>query len=121
VTVASNPQAEAFETMRRGVLFLLIAWLLIGIGLSLALFGVITGALSAPSHPGLGLGGAMGALVAMIVVVIVGAIIALVGLWGHFVPGVEKLAEINPEFSTAATLIRVGLYYGLILPLSGAI
>ncbi|WP_434731157.1 DUF973 family protein [Thermogladius sp. KZ2Tp1] len=121
MTVVSNPQAEAFETMRRGVLFLLIAWLLIGIGLSLTLFGVFTGALLAPRHLGLGLAGAMGALVAMIVVVIVGAIIALVGLWGYFVPGVRKLAEINPEFSTSATLIRVGLYYGLILLLIGAL
>ena len=121
MTIVSNPQAEAFETMRRGVLFLLIAWLLIGIGLSLALIGMFTGALLAPSHPGLGLGEAMGALAAMIVVVIVGAIIALVGLWGYFVPGVRKLAEINPEFSTSATLIRVGLFYGLILLLIGAL
>ncbi|MGC9181684.1 DUF973 family protein [Thermogladius sp.] len=121
MTVVSNPQAEAFETMRKGALFLLIAWLLIGIGLSLALFGMFTGALLAPRHLGLGLAGAMGALAAMVVVVIVGAIIALVGLWGYFVPGVKKLAETNPELSTAATLIRVGLFYGLILLLIGAL
>ncbi|ACL11533.1 Protein of unknown function (DUF996) [Desulfurococcus amylolyticus 1221n] len=99
----------------------MIAWLFIGIGLSLTLIGVLTGALLAPSHPGLGLGEAMGARAAMIVVVIVGAIIALVGLLGYFVPGVEKLAETNPEFSTAATLIRVGLFYGQILLLIGAL
>lgn len=59
--------------------------------------------------------------VAIIVVLIIGAIIALIGLWGKFIPGVERLASLNPEFSTAKTLIKIGLFWGIILLIIGVV
>jgi len=63
----------------------------------------------------------LGLVIALIVLLIIGGIIALIGLWGKFIPGVEKLAVINPEFGTSRTLIKIGLFWGIILLIVGAI
>jgi hypothetical protein len=55
----------------------------------------------------------LGLVIALIVLLIVGGVIALIGLWGKFIPGVEKLAVINPEFGASRTLIKIGLFWGL--------
>jgi MFS family permease len=112
------PLVEAFESMKRGALYLIIAWLLIGIGLMSVIAGSFT-SLMLGFHGGKVL--LVGSLVAMAIVLIVGVIIALIGLWGNFIPGTKRLAEVRPEFATSATLIQVGLFYGLIVMLIGAL
>ncbi len=115
---AASPLVEAYELMRKGALYLIIAWLLVGVGLLFVVFGLLAAGVFGPHRPALGF---VGSLVAVIVVLVVGAIIALVGLWGYFIPGTRKLAEARPEFSTSATLIRIGLLYGIIIILVGAL
>ncbi len=53
--------------------------------------------------------------------IIVGGIIGAMGLSGKFVPSLRKLAELNPEFKTASTLVYVGLFWGTILMVTGAV
>jgi uncharacterized membrane protein len=115
---SQSPLVEAFESMKRGALYLIIAWLLIGLGLMSVIAGSLT-SLTLGFHGGKVL--LVGSLVAMAIVLIVGVIIALIGLWGNFIPGAKRLAEVRPEFATSATLIRVGLFYGLIVMLIGAL
>ena len=114
---SQSPLVEAFESMRRGALYLIIAWLLIGLGLMSVIASFFT-SLSLGFHGG---GGLLGSLVALVIVLVIGVIIALIGLWGNFIPGVKRLAEVRPKFKTSATVIRVGLFYGLILILIGAL
>ena len=117
-TASQPPLVEAFESMRRGALYLIIAWLLIGIGLTFLIVGSFT-SLTLGYHEGKML--LEGSLVAVVIVLIIGAIIALIGLWGDFIPGAKRLAEVRPEFTTSATLIRVGLFYGTIVMIIGAL
>ncbi|MEM1596617.1 MAG: DUF973 family protein [Desulfurococcaceae archaeon] len=38
-----------------------------------------------------------------------------IGLWGKFLPGLGILKDVVPEISTAESLIRIGYFWGLIL------
>jgi len=60
-------------------------------------------------------------LLSLLVLLVIGGIIGLVGLWGKFVPGVRRLAELNPEFETSSTLIYIGLLWGIVLMMIGAV
>ncbi len=129
VTTASL-LVEAYRSMRRGALLLVIAWLLLGVGLLFLLMGLFAavGAVTVVepfSGPGAGFNRPLveptAVLVAPVVVLLVGAVTALIGLWAYFVPGVERLAEAEPEFSTPADLIRAGLFYGLIVLVVGVL
>ncbi|WP_440059469.1 DUF973 family protein [Thermogladius sp. 4427co] len=117
--MATNDQVlEAYRDMREGSLYLIIAWLLIGIGLiafAASLIGFLAGGFAIGRHTGLA------SLVGLAVLVIVGGLIALIGLWGKFVPGVKKLASANPEYGTAASLVNIGLFWGIVLLLVGAL
>jgi hypothetical protein len=107
--------AEAYRLMRDGILLLIIAALLIGVGTTILAFTLFSALFA------LRFGALMETAVAIIVVLIIGAIIALIGLWGKFIPGVERLASLNPEFSTAKTLIKIGLFWGVILLIIGVV
>lgn len=102
---------EAYGSMRRGILYIMIGWLLIGIGLMATLLGFFAttprGAM------------ALGLTLTLIALVIAGAIVGLIGLYSHFIPGTTKLASVDPRYSTAATLIKIGYVWGLILLIIG--
>jgi len=106
--------AEAYRLMREGALLLIISSLLVGAGMVLLFFSIIPAAF-------VGFKAVLGLVIALIVLLIVGGVIALIGLWGKFIPGVEKLAVINPEFGTSRTLIKIGLFWGIILLIVGAV
>jgi hypothetical protein len=106
--------AEAYRLMREGALLLIISSLLVGVGIVLLYFSIIPVAFA-------GFEAVLGLVIALIVLLIIGGVIALIGLWGKFIPGVEKLAVINPEFGTSRTLIKIGLLWGIILLIVGAI
>lgn len=40
-------------------------------------------------------------MMVFLIAITISAVIALVGLWGRFIPGVNRLASANPEFSIA--------------------
>jgi len=42
-------------------------------------------------------------------------ILWLIGVWGFFVPGASRVGKANPEFSTAATLIKIGYFWGILV------
>jgi uncharacterized membrane protein len=106
--------AEAYRLMREGALLLIISSLLVGAGMVLLFFSIIPATFA-------GFEAVLGLVIALIVLLIVGGVIALIGLWGKFIPGVEKLAVINPEFGTSRTLIKIGLFWGIILLIVGAV
>ncbi|MEL9940655.1 MAG: DUF973 family protein [Ignisphaera sp.] len=108
-----DPYVEAYKSMREGALYLFIAWILIGVGLASVIFSLVTTVFAG------GFTAIIGALIGIIIVLLIGAIIALIGLWGKFLPGVRKLASINPDFSTASTLIYIGFFWGFIVMLVG--
>jgi uncharacterized membrane protein len=105
--------AEAYRLMREGALLLIISSLLVGVGIVLLYFSIIPAAFA-------GFEAVLGLVIALIVLLIIGGVITLIGLWGKFIPGVEKLAAINPEFGTSRTLIKIGLFWGTILLIVGA-
>jgi len=120
VALIQNPVVEAYKSMRKGVLYLIIAWLLIGIGLSSVVFGMFNlFALTATRGMFHGIGAIMGLAIAIVIIFAIGLVIALIGLWGNFIPGVSMLAKAMPELSTASSLVRIGLFYGLIVLLIG--
>jgi hypothetical protein len=54
-------------------------------------------------------------LVVIAALLLAAFILWLIGLWGFFVPGVSKVGKANPEFSTAATLIKIGYFWGILV------
>jgi uncharacterized membrane protein len=104
---------DAYRKMREGALYLIIASLLVGVG-SIA---VMTSGFFIEQAFFV----AMASLIAVVVLIIVGGVIGLMGLRGRFVPGTRRLAELNPKFGTSSTLIYVGLFWGLILMIIGAL
>lgn len=46
---------------------------------------------------------------------VVSATLFFIGLWGKFLPGLGVLKDVIPEISTAESLIRIGYFWGLIL------
>jgi len=61
------------------------------------------------------------AILAVMLVMAAGLIIALVGIFGKLVPAAEDFVRYDPEFSTASTLIKVGLVAGVVLAIVGAL
>jgi MFS family permease len=127
---------DAYRKMREGTLYLIIAFLLIGSGVIVAFstaflvhFPVHVGALATsgssviagPGQRASAVLASIAVLLSLLVVFVIGGIIGLVGLWGKFVPGVRRLAELNPEFETSGTLIHIGLLWGIVLMMIGAV
>ena len=54
-------------------------------------------------------------LVVIAALLVAAFILWLTGLWGFFVPGASRVGKANPEFSTAATLIRIGYFWGILV------
>ncbi len=63
----------------------------------------------------------IGLLVMLVIVIIILALILLYIIYGKLLPGASKLAIYNPEYSTAASLIKIGYIGGLILAVIGAL
>lgn len=110
---------EAFKLMREGILLQIIASLLIGGGLLAIIVSFTPVMIIGRGHASWLHAGVL--LIGFGLVLIIGAVIALIGLYGKFLPGVEKLAEVNPDFKTSRDLVRIGYYYGMILLLVGAV
>ncbi len=116
----STSVVSALQRMRKGALMVLIAWIFLGVGFTIMIGGVFAAIMRGLVGGG-GLIAALSGLVLGIALIVVGAIIALIGFYTDFIPGTGSLAQVNPEFSTASSLIRIGYLWGLILSLVGAI
>jgi len=101
--------------MRDGALILIIATIFTAVGTMAVFFGSLPFMVHRPLEAFTGL--MAGAIVALVI----GAAIALYGLWGKFIPGVERLATAKPGYETSKTLIRIGLFWGALVTLIGAV
>lgn len=119
-TTPSTDVVRAFQKMRRGVLYVLIAWVFLGVGFTIMVGGLFVTVMRAAVGGG-ALIAALSGLILGLALIVIGAIIALVGFYADFIPGADDLARVNPDFSTASSLIRIGYIWGLILCLVGAI
>ncbi|MFN3268088.1 MAG: DUF973 family protein, partial [Zestosphaera sp.] len=116
----SYVEISALQKMRSGIIFFLVAWALTWVGAIWAI--VVLTSLPFSNLTSMdGLLGVFTAVVGAVILIIIGGIIALIGLFSRFIPGVRDLANANPKFSTASTLIRIGYIWGLILLIIGLI
>lgn len=114
VITQPSSEAEALQKMRDGILLVIIGWVFLGIGILMFVGGLIVSIIT-----GFRIG--FLPLIGAVVLVLVGGVIVLVGFYSRFIPGSSDLAKSDPEFSTGATLIKVGYVWGLILLIIGAI
>jgi MFS family permease len=121
--VPSTDLVDSFSKMREGLLYGIIGSILVGASVFIIIFGFFAAAFSSVSH-GMG-GGDAGPAIAVfasgVIAAIIGALLWLYGFYGKFIPGVEQLRKARPEYSTAASLIRIGFIWGLILIIAGVI
>lgn len=116
-------QLEAFGLMRTGALLLIIGSVITGIGLMfflMSFFAIVPGR-GGPFGEGVERAfiGLLALFAGMAVLLLAGAVISLVGVYTKFVPGTTRLAEVDPRYRTASTLIRVGYVGGLIALIAG--
>jgi len=113
---------RGLEDIRSAALLIIISSILgivslaIGLGLILAAIG---GALL-PGATGIGrlvqaLSALLGAITAFMILLIVGLILGLVAIFAKLIPGLGKLRQWRAELSTAHTLVKIGMVWGLIL------
>ena len=108
----SDKLVDALTLLRDSALLMIIAELLVSIGL-MAMFLMIFGvAITTPIHPRppphpMALG--LLAIVLIIAISIAGAVLTLYALFGKLIPSSTKFTEYDPDFSTSATLIKIGL------------
>jgi len=60
-------------------------------------------------------------VITMFVVLVVGAILALYALFGKLLPATSRLKNLDPEFGTSETLIKIGFLVGLLLLVMGVV
>ncbi|MEM4436729.1 MAG: hypothetical protein QXO22_07260 [Thermosphaera sp.] len=113
--MSQNP-LEAFKRMREGVRQIMLGWVVLGVSLLMFLV-VAVGAV----YAGAGEGGVLAGLIIMVILMIIGGIISLKGLYGNFIPGAGELARIDQRYSTGVSFMRIGLVWGLVLLIVGAI
>lgn len=113
--MSQNP-LEAFRRMREGVRQIMLGWVVLGVSLLMFLV-VAVGAV----YAGAGEGGVLAGLIIMVILMIIGGIISLKGLYGNFIPGAGELARIDQRYSTGVSFMRIGLVWGLVLLIVGAI
>jgi len=106
---------EAYRLMRDGALILIIATIFTAVGTMAVFFGSLPFMVHRPQAA------FAGAMAGAIVALVIGTALALYGLWGKFIPGVERLATAKPGYETSKTLIRIGLFWGALVTLIGAI
>jgi MFS family permease len=121
--IPSTDLVDSFRKMREGLLYGIIGSILVGASVFIIIFGFLAAAFSSVSHGmgGEGAGPAIAIFASGVIAAIIGALLWLYGFYGKFIPGVEQLRKARPEYSTAASLIRIGFIWGLILIIAGVI
>ncbi|ADM27964.1 protein of unknown function (DUF996) [Ignisphaera aggregans DSM 17230] len=114
---ASSPQiqrmGEALQRIRSASLLLIIAGFMMSLGaLTGALSMLRLGFADLMSHLFVG---SFAAAIAMLV----GAVITFIAFYSYLRPGALMLREADQRYSTAATLIDIGYFWGLILLIIG--
>jgi uncharacterized membrane protein len=123
---------EAYKKMRRGVLYMLVAPLLLLIigSILLVTFSLdvirFRGPVIPPEVPGRMPGDEklvenVIALIILVIALLVPVVLYLLGLWGNFIPGVRRLGELNVEFRTASRLVHLGFFWGVLLVIIGVL
>ena len=123
----SSTLVEALDLLQKAALFMIIATLLVSIGIIASFMGILGISIVVPyprphevprPHivaPAFGLA----IVITTIGIAIAGAILALYAIFGKLLPSASKFSEYDPEFSTSATLMKIGLIVGFILLIVG--
>jgi len=108
---------EALQKLRSAALLLIIAGFIVSIG---SLSGAVSALrlLGGRGFEGLARGLFAGSFVAVIAE-LAGAVIALIAFYSYLRPGALTLRDADQRYSTAATLIDIGYFWGLLLIIIG--
>lgn len=105
---------EGLSLIRDAALYMIIGSLLMGTAvISLLPAAISSSPLKTPAI--------LFSSIIAIVTVFIGAIIALLGVYIKLLPGASSLADYSERYSTAASLIKIGYLWGLILIIIGII
>jgi len=105
---------RGLEDIRSAALLIIISSILAVAGLAVGLgliLSVVFGAAGLEQVVGAILGGAA----VFMVLLLISMILSLVAMFAKFIPGLGKLKQWRAEFSTAHTLVKIGMVGGLIL------
>jgi len=113
---------RGLEDIRSAALLLIISSILgmVGLAIGLGLILAAIGGALLPGAAGIGrlvqaLSALLGAVTVFMILLIVGLILGLVAIFAKLIPGLGKLKQWRAEFSTAHTLVKIGMAWGLIL------
>jgi len=128
---------SALIKLRGAALLMIIATLLITVGIFAGVFSVWaiwTASMTAPvPHPmppeaavlparvDSAAALSLATIVVLIVIGIAGFVLALIAVYGKLLPAAEDFTKYSHEFSTSASLIKIGYIVGLILGVVGAL
>lgn len=122
----ASEYARAFKDMKDGVLLIIVAsvvGVVVAVALLLAFFATLFSVAVAPAPPPVGQADILFVLGSALIMVVAGAlacvVVALVAIYAKFLPGVSRLARLDPDYSTPSTLMKIGYYVGLPLDLVG--
>ncbi|MEM4752916.1 MAG: DUF973 family protein [Sulfolobales archaeon] len=118
----SDVSITAFTKMRRGLLYILIGWALLGLSFVVFVSAFIAMGVFQMPHTYFGRPflPVFGALLSALVVIVIGCILSLIGFYLEFIPGTTELVRVSSEFSTPSRMVRLGYVWGLISVLVGA-
>lgn len=132
--------ANGLSKLKGAALLMIISSLLMSVGIFAGVFmyffataivphGVAIGEVGehmGPPYPPFGMMGmvplaAVGVVLFFIAIIIVGFALALIAVYGRLLPAAEDFSRYSAEFSTSASLIKIGYLIGLILGIVGAV
>ncbi|MEM2008117.1 MAG: DUF973 family protein [Ignisphaera sp.] len=108
-TESKSIAIEGLRKLRTGAIIFIVATLLVGATLIVAISAILATAFAE------GETGVLMGLTTVLGLAIVGFILNLVGLFGFMIPGVSKLVKWNEKFSTSSKLLKIGYGGGIVL------
>jgi len=107
---------RGLEDIRSAALLIIISSILAVAGLAAGLSLILSAVFGAANFEHF-VGAILGGAAVFVVLLLVSLILGLVAMFAKFIPGLGRLKQWSSEFSTAHTLVKVGMIGGLILPL----
>jgi len=107
---------RGLEDIRTAALLIIISSILAVAGLAVSLSLILSAVFGSASLEQF-VGAIVGGAAVFVILLLVSLILSLVAMFAKFIPGLGKLKQWRAEFSTAHTLVKIGMVGGLILVL----